>query len=264
MKNLILLLLIITLTTISNAVAETGNKDNKSTTDEFTVNFVVPVKNADIKFELKKLNSTNREPLKDEVRITKTPKEDKTIAHLTFKTNKCKTKEIIEFFNLYAPINKNTFNKSPYDLNFAAVGDITVGKETIRNVVFAQENSSEINNWWFGGPNCEYIDPKNNYSEEMSLERSVQCRADSGNIYIFSRGATNTDKFTYALGAWITGWAAPFTVVSSFDGSPIDTSILGTFTTFAVDLMNSALDDSKDENTVAMLAVEKNNKTILS
>ncbi|MEY8766793.1 MULTISPECIES: hypothetical protein [Francisella] len=260
MKKLIWRLSIIILTTTSNTIA--NNSFSSPSEFETTVNFVVPVENANIDFRLKKINIIDKESHSDNIIMTKAFKRGKTVARLTFKASSHKAKEVAKFFNIYAPGNKNTFNHSPYELNFAAVGDITVGKENIRNVIFAQGNSSD--SWWFGGPNCEYIDPKANYSEEMSLGGSVQCRADSGNTYIFSRGATKTDKFTYALGAWITGWAAPFTLVSDFKGLPIDIFTLGTLTTFAVDLMNSALNDSKDNNTVAMLVVEKNNKTILS
>ncbi len=64
-----------------------------------------------------------------------------------------------------------TFNDTPNKLNFAFSGALTlnlkggnVGRyvETYRfdEVYFAQGHTAGSNNWWFGGPNCQYIGDK--------------------------------------------------------------------------------------------------------
>ncbi|AJI46381.1 hypothetical protein IB633_03800 [Francisella philomiragia] len=223
----------------------------------------MPIKNADINFELKKLNSIHIEPHRDIVRTTKTIKDNKTIANLTFKTSSHKTKEVAEFFNQYAPKDNNTFLDSPEELNFVAVGNLTVGKETFKNIVFAQGSSLGINNWWFGGENCKHITPDSANEESKGLERSVYCESESGNNYIFSRGATKIDKFTYGLGAWIAAWAIPLTIASALDGIPADTIAGTALSAYAINLMNSSLGESKDKDTVSMLVVENNSKNIV-
>ncbi|MEY8766794.1 MULTISPECIES: hypothetical protein [Francisella] len=261
MKKLILGLSIVTLTTTSNALA--NDSFWGPTERENTVNFVVPVKNASVNFKLKELKVSDGQPYQDEVTITEDTDKDMTVAHLTFKAGRHKTKEVAEFFNQYAPKDNNTFHDAPEELNFAAVGDLTVGKETFRNVVFAQGSSLGINNWWFGGENCKYITAGSDIKDSDGLERSVYCKSESGNNYIFSRGATKTDKFTYALGAWLTGVAVPFTIASALDGIPADTIGLGALSAYAINLMNSALSDSKDKDTVSMLVVENNAANII-
>lgn len=122
---------------------------------------------------------------------------------LTFKVGRKGSGEVASWFNTRVPANRNTFNHTAGDLNFAFMGTLTItvtggilggGRDTytFQNVSLAQGHSGASNNWWFGGSTCMYI--SNN---------EVSCTGTNAKgapvLFMFRRGGAGNDVNNVAV-----------------------------------------------------------------
>lgn len=98
---------------------------------------------------------------------------------MTFRAGRKGSSDVANWWIKEISSNQNTFNHDPEDLNFAFVGDLFItlsgggklaepNKYTITGAAFAQGNSSQSNNWWFGCKNGRY-----------DKDNTIKCTASS-------------------------------------------------------------------------------------
>jgi len=79
-----------------------------------------------------------------------------------------------------------TYLKVPKKLNFSVHGVLTINGVHFDDIVLAQGHYLTINDWWFGGKNC------NTYVRYDG----VSCQSRDGRTWCFIRGTDANDKST--------------------------------------------------------------------